>query len=157
MAAQLPQPRLRLTYRLEVTLGEPVRLGDTVQGDRRIVPMTAGTFSGPSIRGKLVAGASADWQIVLPDGTAFADIRYTLRTEDGQLLYVQARGVRHGSPDVLARLAQGEDVDPSEYTFRTATQIQTAESALGWLNRGVFISVGARQPSGVIYETYLVE
>jgi hypothetical protein len=70
---------------------------------------------------------------------------------------VQAHGVRHGSPEVLARLAQGEDVDPSEYTFRTATQIQTAESALAWLNRGVFVSVGARQPSGVIYETYLVE
>jgi hypothetical protein len=26
----------------------------------------------------------------------------------------------------------------------------------GWLNKGVFISVGGRQPGGVIYETYLV-
>ena len=157
MTAGLPQPRLTLAYRLEVTLGEPLRLGDTVHGDRRIVPMTAGTFSGPSISGTLIPGASADWQTVLPDGTAFADIRYTLRTEEGHLLYVQAKGVRHGSPEVLARLAQGEDVDPSEYTFRTTAEIQTAESALSWLNRGVFISVGARQPSGVIYETYLVE
>ena len=65
-------------------------------------------------------------------------------------------GVRHGSADVLARLARGEDVDASEYTFRTSTQIETAAPRLDWLNKGVFISVGARQPDRVIYETYLV-
>ena len=64
--------------------------------------------------------------------------------------------MRHGSADVLARLARGEDADASEYTFRTSTQIETAAPALEWLNKGVFISVGARQPGGVIYETYLV-
>ena len=75
---------------------------------------------------------------------------------EGDLLYVRSRGVRHGAPDVLDRLAQGEDVDPSEYTFRTTTQIETATPRLEWLNKGVFISVGGRQPGGVIYETYLV-
>ena len=157
MTDKLPQPQLSLAYRLEATLGQPLDVGGTVQGDRRIVALTSGTFTGPSIRGELIPGASADWQIVLPDGTALADLRYTLRTEGGHLLYVQARGVRHGTPDVLARLGRGEDVDPSEYTFRTATQIQTAEPELDWLNKGVFVSVGGRQPSGVIYETYLVE
>jgi len=65
--------------------------------------------------------------------------------------------VRHGSPEVLARLARGEDVDPSEYTFRTATQIETAAPELDWLNKGVFVGVAGRQPGGVIYEIYLVE
>jgi hypothetical protein len=64
--------------------------------------------------------------------------------------------VRHGSPEVLARLGRGENVDPREYTFRTATQIETATPKLDWLNKGVFVSVGGRQPTGVIYETYLV-
>jgi hypothetical protein len=48
-------------------------------------------------------------------------------------------------------------VDASEYTFRTSTQIETAAAQLTWMNKGVFISVGGRQPSGVVYETYLVE
>ena len=48
------------------------------------------------------------------------------------------------------------DVDPSEYTFRATTQIETAATHLDWLNKGVFISVGGRQATGVIYETYLV-
>jgi hypothetical protein len=64
--------------------------------------------------------------------------------------------VRHGSADVLARLAAGEDVDASEYTFRTATRIETASRRLDWLNKGVFIGVAGRRPGGVIYETYLV-
>ena len=94
---------------------------------------------------------------MLPDGIARADLRYTLQTDAGHLLYVQSRGTRYGSADVLARLGRGEDVDAGEYTFRTATQIETAAPELEWLNRGVFISVGGRRPAGVIYETYLVE
>jgi hypothetical protein len=154
--SRLPEPRLNRVYRLEAALGEPLDLGDVSQGHRRIVPLTGGTFTGPELNGKLLPGVSADWQIVLRDGTALGDIRYTLQTDDGALLYVQSRGVRHGSAEVLARLARGDDVDASEYTFRTSTQIETASRDLDWLNKGVFISVGGRRPGGVIYETYLV-
>jgi hypothetical protein len=157
MRDQLPDPRLRKVYRLEATLGEPLDLGDVVQSHRRIVPLSGGTFAGPEITGKLLPGASADWQLVLADGTALGDIRYTLQTDEGELLYVQSRSVRHGSAEVLARLGRGENVDASEYTFRTSTQIETSAPNLDWLNKGVFISVGGRRPGGVIYETYLVE
>jgi hypothetical protein len=156
MSTQLPDPRLIKVYRLEATLAQPLDVGEIAQGHRRIVPLTGGTFSGPDINGKLVPGASADWQIVLADGTALGDIRYTLETDRGDLLYVQSRGVRHGSAEVLARLGRGEDVDASEYTFRTSTQIETAAPELDWLNKGVFISVAGRHVGGVIYETYLV-
>ena len=157
MSARLPDPRLTFVYRLEATLGEPLDLGQTAHGRRRIVPLTGGTFSGPDISGALLPGASADWQIALADGTALADLRYTLQTENGALVYVQARGARHGDADVLARLARGEEVDAGEYTFRTAALIETAARELDWLNKGVFVSVGGRQPGGVIYETYLVQ
>ena len=156
MENRLPDPRLTRVFRLEARLGEPFDLGDTPRGRRRIVPASGGTFAGPELNGKLLPGASADWQIVLPDGTTLGDIRHTLRTDDGSLLYVQSRGVRHGRAEVLQRLGRGEDVDPSEYTFRTWTQIETASPRLDWLNKGVFISVGGRKAGGVIYETYLV-
>ena len=156
MSDLLPDPSLILVYRLEAVLGEPLELGAVSQGRRRIVPQIGGTFEGPDMRGKLLAGVSADWQIVLPDGTALGDIRYTLQTDGGALLYVQSRGVRHGSPEVLERLGRGEDVDASEYTFRTSTQIETGSDELAWLNKGVFITVGGRVQAGVVYETYLV-
>ena len=153
---QLPEPRLSLTYRLDASLAPPFDLGDTARGHRRIVALTGGTFTGPELNGMLLPGASADWQIVLGDGTALGDIRYTLQTDGGDLLYVQSRSVRHGPADVLASLGRGEEVDADRYTFRAATQIETAAPDLDWLNKGVFISVAGRQAGGAIYETYLV-
>ena len=156
MTAALPAPVLTQVYRLEATLAPPLELGAVTRGRRRIAPLTGGTFSGPELSGTLLPGGSADWQILLDDGTALGDIRYTLQTDGGDLLYVQSRSVRHGPPEVLARLGRGEDVAADEYTFRTATQIETAAAQLDWLNKGVFVGVGGRQPAGVIYEVYLV-
>ncbi len=83
MSNQLPEPRLIQVYRLEATVDAPLQLGDIGQGRRHIVPLTGGTFTGPEINGQLLPGASADWQVVLPDGTALGDIRYTLQTGRG--------------------------------------------------------------------------
>ena len=136
---------------------EQRRSGCTAPRARRSSTVCSPPCLSPTgLNGTLLPGSSADWQVVLPDGTTLGDLRYTLQTDDGDLLYAQARGVRHGSADVLARLARGENIDPSQYTFRTSTQIETGAPALDWLNKGVFISIGARQPDRVIYETYLV-
>lgn len=156
MNCRLPDPRLDLVYRLEATVGDSQDVGQISAGHRRIVPLTGGTFNGRELRGTLLPGASADWQTVLPDGTALGDVRYTLKTERGDLLYVQSQSVRHGSKEVLERLGREEEVDASEYTFRGAVKIETASAALDWLNRGIFVSVGGRQSGGVIYEVYLV-
>ena len=49
--SRLPEPRLTRVYRLEAALGEPLDLGDVSQGHRRIIPLTGGTFTGPSSTG----------------------------------------------------------------------------------------------------------
>ena len=56
----------------------------------------------------------------------------------------------------LLGLSRGEEVEASEYVFRTSTQIETSAPELEWMNKGVFISVAGRQPGVVIYEVYLV-
>jgi hypothetical protein len=154
--AALPAPKLRHVYRLDADLAAPIDLGDTPQGHRRIVALTGGRAEGPDFNAELLATGGADWQLVRASGSSVADIRYTLKTDRGALLYVQSHGIRHGKPDVLARLAAGENVDASEYTFRTAVTIETADPELAWVNDGVFIAVGGREPSGVSYDVYLV-
>jgi muconolactone delta-isomerase len=153
----MPRPRLRHVYRLQASLGAPLDLGDTPQGHRRIVALTGGTFAGPELAGSLLPDGSADWQILRADGSSLGDVRYTLRTDGGALLYVQSRGLRHGPAEVLARLARGEDVAADEYTFRASAHIETSAPELAWLNDGVFVAVGARAPGAVVYDVYLVE
>jgi hypothetical protein len=150
----LPAPQLTLVYRLEAGLDAPLDFGVTPKGRRRVVAYSGGTFSG-LINGELVPGGG-DWQLLRDDGTAIADIRYTLRTDTGALLLVESTGIRHGDPDVLARLGRGDPVDASEYTFRTQLSIETSDPDLAWLNDGVFIAVGGREPGAVVYEVYLV-
>jgi Protein of unknown function (DUF3237) len=140
MSDLLPDPSLARVYRLEATLGEPLDLGDVVQGRRRIVPLTDGTFTGPELNGTLLPGVSADWQIVLPDGTALANIHYTLQTDEGHLLYVQSHGVRHGSADVLARLAR-EMTAPG---WRAPTLMKTPLFSQSSAGAAVSISVEVR-------------
>jgi hypothetical protein len=154
-APELPMPALQLVYRVQAEVAAPLDFGQTPNGHRRLVAFTGGRFDGPDLAGALVPGGG-DWQILRPDGVAIADIRYTLRTDAGALLLVTSTGVRHGPPEVLARLAHGEDISPSEYTFRTQASIETSDPNLAWLNDGVFIAVGARRPTGVTYDVYLV-
>jgi hypothetical protein len=132
----LPRPRLVPVFRLDADLAAPLDLGPLPSGRRRIVALTAGTVTGSAVNGTLLPGSSADWQTVLD---------------------VRSHSIRHGSAAVLARLGRGEEVDPGEYVFRAATHIETTADALGWMNKGVFVTVGARRPGGVTYETYLVE
>ena len=121
------------------------------------MPLTGGTFTGPGLNGKLLSGASADWQLVLPDGTSFGDIRYTLQTDGRDLLYVQSRSVRHGSAEVLHASGAVRASMPASTPSAPRPKSRPPPPQLDWLNKGVFISVGARQTTGVIYETYLVE
>jgi hypothetical protein len=154
---ELPHPRLRHVYRLEAQLEPPVDVGSTPLGHRRVVAFAGGRAEGDELRATLLPGSGADWQILRPDGVAVADIRYTLQTDTGVHLYVQAAGIRHGPPPVLERLARGEEVAPTEYTFRTTVKIETSEPALAWMNNSVFIAVGGRRPNGVIYDVYRID
>jgi hypothetical protein len=149
-------PTLTFAFEMHATLGTVVELGKLPDGMiRRIIPVTGGTFEGPHIKGTVLAGG-ADWQIVTPDGIALLDARYTLQTESGQFIYVSNQGLRHGKPEVLKRLAAGEDVDPSEYYMRTSPRLEASAPELDWLRRNVFVCSGARLKDKVIIAFYQV-
>jgi hypothetical protein len=90
----------------------------------------------------------ADWQIVADDGTIDIDARYVLDLAEG-LVEVRSRGVRSGPPDVLAKLARGDVVDPADYYFRTALRFSTVAPSLSRLNQVIAIGRGERLPGKV--------
>ena len=66
------------------------------------------------------------------------------------------RHFRDASPEVGARLAAGETVDPSEYDFRTTPVFETASEKYAWLNRLVAVGVGDRRASGPLYRVFRI-
>ena len=125
-------------------------------GELRGVPVTGGRVEGPTLKGELVPGTTADWLRVEADGTSHMDVRLVMRTDKGQSFYMHYSGVRSGPPEVLAKLGSGAAVDPSEYYFRIAVRFETADPELAWLNRVLGIGVGQRPPTGPTYDIYVV-
>ncbi|HEX9104444.1 MAG TPA: DUF3237 domain-containing protein [Polyangia bacterium] len=135
---------------LQVFVAPPQKLGAAPHGTRVIAPITGGTFEGPRLRGEVLAGGG-DWTLLRSDAVLELDLRLTLQTDDGALLYLSSFGLRHGPPDVLAALARGEAVDPSAYYFRTTPKLETSAPQYAFLNRLVAIASGDRRSSGPIY------
>ena len=126
------------------TLQSILNLGGTPYGERRIINILGGTVEGPRLKGTILPGG-ADWQIVRADGVVHLTARYTVATETGGHILVNSEGYRHGPPEVMARLARDETVDPSLYYFRTFMRFETADPASSWLNRILAIGYGARE------------
>ena len=148
-------PQLEVAFTANITLGTAQEVGDTPHGRRRIIPITGGTFEGPSIKGTVEPGG-ADWQIIRPDNVAELDAKYTLRTDDGVLIYVVNKGYRHGPAEVIQRLSKGEAVDPSEYYFRASPVFETASERYNYLNRYVYLASGERKKDSVVIHFYKV-
>ena len=151
----LSEPTLEFIFEAKVTLDPAQELGITTNGKRRIIPITGGTFEGINMKGTILPGG-ADWQTVRADGSADLEARYTLKTDDGVLIYIQNKGIRHAKPEVLARMAKGEKVDPKEYYMRTAASFEVADGKYAWLNKAVVISTGARMADHVLLKFYRV-
>jgi hypothetical protein len=93
---------------------------------------------------------------VRPDGSVLLDCRLVLETDDSTLIEMTYAGIRAGAPDVLARLARGEVVDPAEYYFRINPLFYTADQKYAWLNNVIAIGIGHRLPEGPVYSVFEV-
>lgn len=122
---------------------------------RQVGMVGGGRFEGERLNGDVLPGGT-DWQIILPDGTIQLDCRLMLRTDDGVQIAMRYGGMRAGSPEVLARLREGKDVDPTEYYFRINPLFETGAPGYEWLNRLVAVGTGQRLPGGPVYDVYEV-
>ena len=142
-------PELELFCRLEVDLAPIREMGIGRAGQRRIIPIVGGRASGPYIKGHIL-NLGADWQTIFQDGVAELDTRYAIETDQGHTIEVKNFGYRHGAPDVIAALARGEQVDPTQYYMRTHAILETGDPDLAWINRTLFVGTGARLADQVI-------
>ena len=120
---------------------------------RRVGVVFGGVFEGERLSGEVSDGGS-DWQTVRGDGAVALDVRLVLKTDDEALIGMTYRGIRHGSPDILARIDRGEAVDPATYYFRIAGFFETAAPKYDWLNSVLAVGIGHRTAQGPIYNLF---
>ena len=145
-----PEPIMRI----HAELADILQFGATPIGERRVINILGGTVTG-KVTGQILPGG-ADWQFIRADGAAHVEARYTIRSDSGALVLVYSEGIRHGPPEILARLMTGEAVDPSLYYFRTCMRFETGDKDLDWLNRVITIARGQREKNAVRLDVYEV-
>jgi hypothetical protein len=110
------------------TLVPPHIIESGPQGTRVIIGVTGGTFAGPQLRGTLGLPAGA-WATVRPDGSAKADVRLTLKTDDGALIFMMYHGI--GLPQADGNVS-----------IRTAPLFETGDARSAWLHTIPAVGIG---------------
>ncbi|MHA8079763.1 DUF3237 domain-containing protein [Aquirufa regiilacus] len=124
---------LKLFIEAEIVLGEVQDLGN-----RRIVRVMGGKFWSAELNGTILEGGG-DWQNIRPDGVVDIDTRYTLKTDDGALIYLTNQGLRDGG------------------YMRTFSRFEANDARYAWLNKRLFVSDGAKVDGVVKHSFYEVK
>lgn len=143
------QPQLKFFADVDVRVDKPQEVGETPRGRRRLIPILGGDVRGEGWTARILPGG-ADFQLIVSDTMADLDARYVLETDGGELIYVVNRAVRSGPPELMAKLARGEPVDPAAIYFRCSPSFETASKKLAWINDRMFVGAGVRHPDRVV-------
>lgn len=124
----------------KITLKEPLILDATPLGNRMIFEVQDAEYFGDRIAAKLKGQAAADWLLVGPNDVATLDIRATLETHDGALIYSAYKGRTNlsepGSPIYVAPL------------------YDTGDERYLWLSKIQAVAKGVLEDNILTYEIY---
>jgi hypothetical protein len=156
MAYDYPYEMVHVTsYR--ATLAEPEVIGPVAEGLRLNLYLTGGELLGPKIKGK-VRPAGADWLTIRTDGIGVLDVRATLETDDGALIYTYYTGIADLGPDGYQNFLDGAPPPPEGIDLRICPSYQTSHPDYQWVNRACCIGVGKAylDRAEVSYDIYQV-
>ena len=122
-------------------LGDPFVLPNTPAGTRVIVEVKELRVEGERLRGTMKGSAAADWLTIGPDATGTIDVRMTIETHDGALVFMQYQGRRDFS--------QGMDAP-----VYTAPKFDTGDDRYAWINKVQAVAKGTVGGTTLTYEVY---
>jgi Protein of unknown function (DUF3237) len=127
-------PTVTIETEYLMTLEAPLDPAQPV-GQRVIVNVPAGgAIHGPKINGTLIPPAG-DWLVPMPDGSLRLDVRGTIKTDDGELIFVEYNGVIVSSKEVMDRFNKGEVITSKDEYFVIAPRFTTASKKYEWINQ----------------------
>jgi hypothetical protein len=124
----------KLSTEYLMTLYAPLEAGQAVDATLYIYNVRPrGWVKGPKINGTLVA-PSGDWFRVLPSGVSRLDVRATIKTDDGALIYLTYNGIFKDTKESEDRANKGEILRSQDLYFMIAPTMQTSAKRYEWLN-----------------------
>ena len=147
---------LLFEMRADIDATRSQELANTPRGTRRIFSAASGSFEGPKLKGVFLPGGG-DWLLVRPDGANELDVRSTLQTDDGHLIYMSYRGILYQPPAAVEPRREGAgEIDTPEHYFRTTPVFETGAEKYDWLNRIISVGVGRFTQTGVAFTVYAI-
>ena len=126
-------------FSYKATLSEPEVIGVTPEGLRLNLYVTGGTVEGPRLHGKF-RPVGADWLTIREDGIAVLDVRATIETHDGALIYVTYGAVGELGEDGYQRFLDGNPT--RRFPIRGGVRVITSHPDYLWLNRLQCVNIG---------------
>ncbi|MGO4293302.1 DUF3237 domain-containing protein [Chitinophaga sp. RAB17] len=159
--AQVNAQELKSAYLfdLEITVNPPQAIGPVLKGTRLIFPFKEGAIKGDKINGKML-DCSGEWGLVVDSTTFKMDVRATIKTDDGALIYIAYTGYNYASAanSALMRAGKGSELPTSEYYFRSTPVFETSSPKYAWLNHTIAVGVGHfPAPGKLIYRIYAIK
>ena len=148
----MPELQSDFLFTIRISVNDLYDIGATPFGTRHIDMLGEGSFEGPKLRGVVIGGM--DQKIFRSDGAMNPNVRLILKTDDEALIYMSYTGIRHGSKEVMERIASGEEVDTSEYYLRNTPYFETSAPQYDWINRIVSVGIGRRMPDHAAYDIF---
>lgn len=148
-------PELRFVAHLDIVVGEPVVIGPTGAGTRRMVPILDGSVTGEVLSGRVLPGG-LDLQIVRDDGTSDLTARYVIETDAGESVLVVNHAIRSGTAADMRALSAGQPVDPARVYFHGCPRFETSAPRLTTLTHRLHLAVGRREPDRVVLDVFQV-
>jgi len=151
-----PTAELRVEYlmTIEAKLETPQAVGQRV-----IVNVPGGTVRGPKVKGDIV-GPAGDWLFAMPDGSKRLDVRFTIKTDDNQFIFVEYGGIQVFTKEAADRLTKGETVNVAEGYgyFITTPRFMTNSAKYAWLNdiQAIGKMVSLRRGVSIKYDIFIV-
>ena len=142
------EPLLRFTNPVTVQA-----IGRTPFGERTTYIVGEGVFSGPRLRGRILAGGG-DWFVRGADDLARLDVRKTFETHDGALIHVTYTGLYKFTAAVSEALSRGGDAQFGDTLFMAQVQFETGDRRYAWLNATLAVAEARETAAGVEYQLF---
>ncbi|MBS0031386.1 DUF3237 domain-containing protein [Chitinophaga sp. 22321] len=146
-------------FDLEITVDPPQAIGPVLTGTRLIFPFKEGAVKSDKINGKIL-NCSGEWGLVTDPTTFKMDVRATIKTDDGALIYIAYTGYNYATAEksALMRAGKGNELSPDEYYFRSVPVFETSAPKYAWLNHTIAVGVGRfPSPGKLIYRIYAIK